>query len=230
MKYLFLLPLLFVAQLALAQQTCEMKFQMVTRDSVGLSDTIFFDVAQTTKKIVVEYREGIVYERFVVDSIAAKVLELTSESDQKLAYEYDMQNDEFYGSTLAFAIVNQDFLEPERYRLLSDKKVVQGWNCQKIEFLQDGVAYASGWLALGLSIGYKSNTGFFRAKEGSVIEYTVPDNGSGKSITMKLVKSSKTIANPAKVFSLEIPEGYTLGTMDDYYDYYYDYYDDEEED
>lgn len=42
-------------------------------------------------------------------------------------------------------------------------------------------------------------------------------------MTLKLLKSSKTIANPAIAFSLEVPSGYELDTMDE------DYYDDEEE-
>lgn len=223
MKTIFLLPILFVINFANAQQTCELKFQVISTDSLE-SDTIFIEIAQTGKKFAVNYTEGDVHERLVVDSTARKIVELTDEDDEKLAFVYDLSDEEVDGNTLAFAIVYQGLLEKEDYRLTSDKKTIQGWNCQKIEFLDEGVVYASGWVALGLHIGFSAEAGFFATKEGSVIEYFVPDDEGDGSISTKLVKSSKTIANPAKVFSLEIPAGYELDTMED------DYYDDGEED
>lgn len=224
MKYIFLLSILFVAKLTAAQQTCEMKFLLISVDSLeGTTDTMFIDIAQTAKKFAINYRLNELQERFVLDSLAQKVVELTNEEDEKTAFITDLKDDDIYGLTTAFDVIDQEMLESEEYRLLADKKTIQGWDCRKIEFLDEGVVFGSGWLAMGLYIGYTTETGFFPTKEGSIIEYLITDDEMGGSLSLKLIKSSKTIANPVKAFSLEVPAGYELDTMED------DYYDDEEE-
>ncbi|MES2554545.1 MAG: hypothetical protein V4604_00260 [Bacteroidota bacterium] len=225
MKTIFLLPILFVAQLTTAQQTCEMQFQLISNEpSEGTIDTMFIDLAQTRNKFALNYRFEEMEERFVLDSTAKKVVELANEDGEKIAFVNDLGMDDGYGFTTAYDILNQEMLSKDQYRLLTDKKTIQGWDCRKIELLEvDGSTLGAAWVALGLHIGYQSDAGFFYLKEGTIIEYSLTDNETKGSLSLKLIKSSKTIANPAKTFSLEIPAGYELDTMED------DYYDDEEE-
>ncbi|MDH4471131.1 MAG: hypothetical protein QE487_00905 [Fluviicola sp.] len=223
MKYILLLPILFFANLASAQQTGEFEFQMILHDSVNAtSDTVFIDIAQTTKKFAVNYREGKLEDRFVIDSVVQKVVELTNDSGEKIALVADLSKDEHFGITEAQYLAGEDMIEEENYRLTAEKKNIQGWDCQKIEFLFNGEVFGSGWVALGLYIGYGTEDAVFKVKEGTAIEQLMSDD-KGFSLIVKLIKSSKTIANPTKAFSLEIPTGYELETNED------DYYDDEEE-
>ncbi|HLP56287.1 MAG TPA: hypothetical protein VK151_14720 [Fluviicola sp.] len=230
MKYLLLLAILSLVNLAIAQKTGEFKFQIIADDGESpTADTLVVEIAQTKKKFAINYYVEDVYERLVVDSIAQKVVELTNEDGEKTAFVADLSLDEGYGFTTAYDIVEQEMLEEGEYRLLTEKKTIQGWECKKIEFLDEGKVFGSGWLAPGLHIGYSADGGFFHTKEGTVLEYTIKDDEEGGSLTMKLIKSSKTITDPAKAFSLEVPAGYTIDTMeDDYYDGE-DYYDEEGE-
>jgi hypothetical protein len=225
MKYILLLPILFFANFTSAQQTCEFEFQMILNDSVNAtSDTVFIYIAQTNKKFAVNYREGKLEDRFVIDSVAQKVVELMNDSGEKIALVADLSKDERFGITEAHYLAREDMMiEEENYRMTTEKNIIQGWDCQKIEFLFNGEVFGSGWVALGLNIGYGAEAAVFKVKEGTAIEQFMSDE-RGFSLTLKLIKSSKTIANPTKAFSLEIPSGYELETNED------DYYDDEEED
>jgi hypothetical protein len=228
MKHLFLFTILSISNIVIGQQTCEMQFELITAESGdSKADTIYIDLAQTSKKFALNFRLNTeIQERFVIDSVARKVVELTREEDKKLAYLSDLEDspdDELYGYTTAYEIATNDVLDPEEYRLISEKKTLFGWNCQKVEFLEEGSVIGTGWIALGLFIGIEKETGFFATDEGTIVEYSFVDKESGGFMTLKLLKSSKTIANPAVAFSLEVPSGYELDTMDE------DYYDDEEE-
>ncbi|ASS48372.1 MAG: hypothetical protein A3D31_08590 [Candidatus Fluviicola riflensis] len=220
MKSIFLLTILFITQLAVAQQTCEMQFRLIANDpSEAVADTMDIEIAQTRKKFAVNYRIEEIQERFVLDSVALKVIELTNVDEEKVAFIADLSKDEGYGFTSAYEIVEQEMIEQDEYRLLADKKNIQGWDCRKIELLDEGVVFGSGWVVMGLHLGLGKETGFFFIKEGAIIEYLLEDEEDGSSFSLKLIKSSKTITNPAKAFSLEIPAGYELES----------YYDDEEE-
>ena len=227
MKTIFLLTIITFSQLAYAQQTCEMQFHLImVENPEGDPDTVFIDLAQTRKKVALNFRDSEMQERFVLDSTLRKVVELTNEDGEKTAFLSDLEEspeDELFGLTTAYEVLTTELLESDEYRLKSDKKTIQGWNCQQIELLDEGVVYGTGWLALGLHIGIEKESGFFAAAEGTLIEFMLKDEELGYSLTLKLVKSSKTIANPAVAFSMEVPAGYELDTMED------DYYDDEEE-
>jgi len=228
MKYLFLLTILSFSKIVFGQQTCEMKFELITAESGdSKADTIVIEIAQASKKFALNFRlNNEIQERFVMDSVARKVVELSREEDEKLAYLSDLEDspdDELYGYTTAYEIATNEVLDPEEYRMIAEKKTILGWNCQKVEFLEEGSVIGTGWIALGLFVGIEKETGFFATDEGTIIEYSFVDKESGGFMTLKLLKSSKTIANPAVAFSLEVPAGYELDTMED------DYYDDEEE-
>lgn len=227
MKNIFLLTIIAFSKFAFSQQTCEMQFHLImveTPDSEP--DTAFIDLAQTRKKVALNFRDAELEERFVLDSTLRKVVELTTEDGEKTAFLSDIEEsteDEMFGFTTAYDVLTTELLESEEYRLKPDKKTIQGWNCQQIEFLDEGVVYGTGWVALGLHIGIEKESGFFAVAEGSLIEFTLKDDELGSSLTLKLVKSAKTIANPAVAFSMEVPAGYELDTLEEYY------YDDEEE-
>lgn len=227
MKTIFLLTIIAFAQLSYAQQTCELQFHLImVENSEGDPDTAFIDLAQTRKKVALNFSDSEIQERFVLDSTLRKVVELTNEDGEKTAFLSDLEespDDELFGLTTAYEILTTELLESGDYRLKPEKKTIQGWNCQQIEFLDEGVVYGTGWVALGLHIGIEKESGFFASPEGTLLEFSLKDDDLGYSLTLKLVKSSKSIANPAVAFSMEVPAGYEVDTLEEHY------YDEEEE-
>lgn len=208
MKWLLLLPVLLAIKFANAQKTCELTFHIIVYDSTReIGDTLFIDIAQTNKKFAIDIREYDLEERFVMDSIAMKAVELTNKFGVKKALVADLSKDERYGFTTAYDIAEERMMGDHSYRVLAEKKTIYGWNCQKIELLDHSNVIGSGWMVPGFYIGYRE-AGSFRIREGSVIEYVMHYDWG--SISLELVNYSKNIKNPLKAFSLIIPDGYQL--------------------
>jgi len=229
MKNRIIFALLILSVHSFAQQTGTFDFQLIVPNEDGI-DTMTIHIAQTSKKFAANFSGDGVIERFVLDSIAGQVVELIDEDGDREAYVTSLSSlseddDLTYGYTTVSDFILGDIASKEDYTLLSDKKVIQGWDCRKVNLLEDGKVVGIAWVAMGLYIGFSNEVGFFRIPEGTIVELIVKENGvvSGE---MKLIQSKKTIANSAVEFSLAIPDGYELYDDEEYYD---EEYGDEEE-
>jgi len=204
-----------------AQQTGIFDFQLINTES-GISDTMNIHISQTSKKFAANFSGHGLTERFVLDSIAGKVVELIDNGESQFVFvtpiPYQPKYDIFgYGHTNVSELIMNEISDDEMYVLLDDEKTIHGWDCRKVNLLREGKVIGSGWVAMGLYIGFTTDFGFFGLYEGTIIELTVKENGVVVS-EMKLMNSTKTIANQTKEFSLEIPEGYELYEDDLDYD------------
>ena len=221
MKNALFITLLSLTVQSFAQQTGTFDFQFINTES-GVVDTMKVHIAQTTKKFAVHFSDGEIKERFVLDSIAGQVLELIDDGDTKDAFVTELASaDEDGDYPFGFAFISElimgDIATNEDYTLLADKKVIQGWECRKVNLLEEGKVVGTGWVAMGLFIGISNDSGFFRLLEGTLVELTVKEEGIVVG-EMKLIQSKKTIANPTVEFSLAIPDGYELYDDEEYYD------------
>lgn len=214
MKYFFLLPFIFVLKLATAQQTGTFRFLEIKTYPDEGSDTLIIDVAQTKGKfrISCEWGDGSM-EYFILDSSTQKALELTELDEGKTAYfrPLDGKTSIIYAATTAGGLATMFEQFWIKYNLLEEYKTINELKCQKIAILDKGNVIGTGWVALGLHIGYANDCGFYYVKEGTLIEYSKQDENGWFKNSLQMVSSSNTVTNPQKLFSQTIPQGYKLG-------------------
>jgi hypothetical protein len=158
--------------------------------------------------------EGIEH-RMVVDTTQKKMLELIAEEDEEgffkeaflSAWEEDFL-EETVGMSIVFDLLSDGEAIPGSYSLLPEKRVLNGINCQKVELLEDGVKIGSGWVATGMHIRLMHGFGFMNLKEGTLVQFTMQSGGT--TFSCNFLKASKTVENPAIIFSFAIPEGYEV--------------------
>lgn len=205
-------------------------FQLTYND--GISDeieTTTIEVNVAPNKLSARLKESGMSEYMYADATQKKVLELIDETDEegsiKEAYLSSWEENLFdeamtisYASDLCLLPITTN----EEYRLLTETKVIQGLTCTKVELLSDGEVLGTGWLAKGVYIKLTDDLGMFLTKEGSIVDCTLEMDG--ETTSCKLISYSKTVANPATAFNMNIPAGYEIiddtdaGGGDEYYD------------
>lgn len=214
MKQALLILLMIVSISVKSQTTGTFSYRVVQ----GL-DTTYFDIYTTPTKIAIEgsLEKGL-KEFVLIDIPQKKTLELIETEEGKEAYtsKWDVDFDE---ESLLITDLSEFLLmgpaPDESYKIYPEKKTIHGIPCQKFEFLDEetGSSFSTGWFAPGLHLKLNESVTFMELKEGVII--SMQNFDEDEAFVFELAKHQNTIDQPAKVFSLSVPEGYELINWDD---------------
>lgn len=213
MKQAFLFFFSVLSLGAFAQTTGTFTYRIVDE-----TDTLFFTIYATPDKIALDGKiESGMNEHVVIDLKQKKVLELLDDEEGNEAYESSWE--ESFDEEVLMMSEIAEFLvmgaaPKETYKILPDKKNIQGIACQKFVFLNedDGSEMATGWFAPGLHIKLCEGVVFMELEEGVIIN--MQSSSEEGLFVFELAAYKKTIDNPTAAFSLVIPEGYELIDLD----------------
>lgn len=221
-KYLFSLITLCSA-LSLNAQQYAFDFLMISTSPEG-ADTLTLHFARMPKKMAARLSFPGTSESFIIDSTESKIVELISTEDGKEAFVSYLkadQEEEEYGFTGLYDFLTMEIAEESEYKLLAEKKNIQGFECRKINILENGTVFGTAWVASGIHFGLTGETGFFLTPKGTIIELELKDGE--QSMSLRCTGARRNNAVSLSDFSTVIPADYEV-----YDESELEYYDDEE--
>lgn len=195
-----------------AQNEYTMDFVMVST-SDGLSDSTYLHFARAPKKIAATSKKaGTEYsERFVVDSIAGRMLEMYNEEGDKQAIikPSKTENDKpaEFPLTDVQGLLSMPISNKSEYKLTTGVKVIQGVECQKIILLMNGEEIGTGWVDKSYRLSIGKGNGLFLTPEGMALEIISKIDGIQFHWLCTNIQSGPL---DSKEFSFDVPDDYEL--------------------
>jgi|GEM_PF-2788461 len=211
----FISVLLIISALPVFSQESYWEFEI--NDGTEIKTIEFFF---TESKYAVHKTTPSSTEYFITDSIANKNLLLIADAESKDAFISRLVRESDASGETGYAYEDEEmppleeepkFAEGENYRLLTEKKQINGVKCQKIELLNNGTPAGYGWVALGIYFRVDQSVAFAEIREGTIVICDVLSSGRKLIIAFKDHRSK--IASEA-VFSITPPEEYKVYDLD----------------